>query len=186
MLDVATYRLATHLGLAFVILGLIAWYVLLLGRSEAELLQARRGARPQALLDDHRPDAFRLPADPARRAGGRHRRRPQLSRLAADGRPVLAARRLSLLAPFWRNFFEDAGLVQFMHRMAGYLLFVFGIVVWLRGAPVAATARTRRPSTRSLAMHVAADRSRHRHGVMHPRRGISRSSTSSARSCSGC
>ena len=27
-LDVASYRLATHLGLAFVILGLIAWFVL--------------------------------------------------------------------------------------------------------------------------------------------------------------
>ena len=30
-LDVASYRLATHLGLAFVILGYIAWYVFLLG-----------------------------------------------------------------------------------------------------------------------------------------------------------
>ncbi len=43
MLDVASYRLATHLGLAFVILGLLAWYVFLLGRSEAELMTARRG-----------------------------------------------------------------------------------------------------------------------------------------------
>ncbi|MDP4032319.1 MAG: COX15/CtaA family protein, partial [Pseudorhodobacter sp.] len=29
--------------------------------------------------------------------------------------------------------FENPGLVQFMHRMAGYLLFAFGVVVWLRG-----------------------------------------------------
>ncbi|MEJ1998892.1 MAG: COX15/CtaA family protein [Maritimibacter sp.] len=42
MVDVASYRLATHLGLAFVIFGLIAWSMLLLGRSEAELMQARR------------------------------------------------------------------------------------------------------------------------------------------------
>ena len=41
-ISVASYRLAMHLGLAFVILGLIAWYVLRLGRPEAELLQARR------------------------------------------------------------------------------------------------------------------------------------------------
>ena len=34
--------------------------------------------------------------------------------------------------PLWRNFFENAGLVQFMHRVSGYLLFVFGVVVWLR------------------------------------------------------
>jgi heme a synthase len=31
--DVASYRLATHLGLAFVILGFLAWYIFLLGRS---------------------------------------------------------------------------------------------------------------------------------------------------------
>ncbi|MCZ2501174.1 heme A synthase, partial [Xylophilus sp. Kf1] len=36
MLRVASYRLATHLGIAFLILGLITWYVLQLSRSEAE------------------------------------------------------------------------------------------------------------------------------------------------------
>ena len=36
------------------------------------------------------------------------------------------------LTPVWRNFFEDAGLVQFVHRMSGYLLFIFAIVVWRR------------------------------------------------------
>jgi cytochrome c oxidase assembly protein subunit 15 len=35
--------------------------------------------------------------------------------------------------PVWQAFFENPGLVQFIHRMSGYLLFVFGIVVWLRG-----------------------------------------------------
>ena len=39
MLDVASYRLATHLGIAFIILGLIAWFVLSLSRSDAELIQ---------------------------------------------------------------------------------------------------------------------------------------------------
>ena len=42
MVDVASYRLAIHLGLAFAILGFILWYWLLLGRSEVELMQARR------------------------------------------------------------------------------------------------------------------------------------------------
>ncbi len=41
MLDVASYRLATHLGLAFLILSLITWFVLHLGRDEAGLMQAR-------------------------------------------------------------------------------------------------------------------------------------------------
>ena len=38
MLDVASYRLATHLGIAFIILGFILWYTLILGLSEADLL----------------------------------------------------------------------------------------------------------------------------------------------------
>ena len=46
------------------------------------------------------------------------------------------------IEPAWRNFFENAGLVQFMHRISGYLLFVFGVVVWLRGRR-SAHARTR-------------------------------------------
>ena len=33
----------------------------------------------------------------------------------------------------WRNFFESPGLVQFMHRVTGYLLAVFAVIVWLRG-----------------------------------------------------
>ncbi len=93
-LDVASYRLATHLGLAFVILGFITWYILMLDRREADLMQARRNREPQALLDDHRPDAFRLPANPSGRVGGWDRRRSRLYRLAADGRPFLPRERL--------------------------------------------------------------------------------------------
>jgi heme a synthase len=35
--------------------------------------------------------------------------------------------------PVWHAFFVNPGLVQFIHRMSGYLLFAFGVVVWLRG-----------------------------------------------------
>lgn len=38
-----------------------------------------------------------------------------------------------MIEPWWRNFFENPGLVQFIHRVTGYLIFAFGIVVWLRG-----------------------------------------------------
>jgi len=43
MLDVASYRLATHLGLAFIILGFITWFVLQISNSDKDLLQRRRG-----------------------------------------------------------------------------------------------------------------------------------------------
>jgi len=36
------------------------------------------------------------------------------------------------LSPWWRNFFENAGTVQFIHRMTGYLLVAFAVAVWLR------------------------------------------------------
>ena len=147
--DVASYRLAVHLGLAFVILGLIASAVFLLGRREADLLLARRGREDKlyrlstglmhftflqivlgalvAGIDAGRnyptwplmngeffpSDAFYVPDG----QGG--------------GRPV------------WAAFFENAGLVQFIHRMSGYLLFIFGVVVWLRGRKSAYQATRR-------------------------------------------
>lgn len=131
MLDVASYRLATHLGLAFVILGVIAWYVLQLSRSDGALIQARRLAEPvlaklavvlialtglQILMGALVAgiDAGRNYIDWPLMAGGF---------LPPD---------LFTLEPLWRNFFEDDGLVQFMHRMTGYILFGFGIFIWLR------------------------------------------------------
>ncbi|MEL7212039.1 MAG: heme A synthase [Pseudomonadota bacterium] len=132
MLDVASYRLATHLGLAFAILGLIAWYVFQLGRSEADLMQARRGkeAKLFSMSTGLMHFAFLQVLIGALVAGiDAGRAYPDWPLMAGGFFPPQPFE----LQPVWRNFFEDAGLVQFMHRMAGYLLFVFGIVVWLRG-----------------------------------------------------
>ena len=48
-----------------------------------------------------------------------------------------------LLEPVWRNFFEDPGLVQFMHRTLGYIVFGFAIFAWRRSR-ASAHPRTRR------------------------------------------
>jgi cytochrome c oxidase assembly protein subunit 15 len=37
------------------------------------------------------------------------------------------------MTPLWVNFFENPATTQFIHRMTGYLLAVFAVVVWLRG-----------------------------------------------------
>lgn len=131
MLDVASYRLATHLGLAFVILGFIAWYVFQLGREERDLMQARR-SREGALFGLSTGllhFSFLQILIGALVAG------IDAGRTYNDW-PLMAGAFLPPfpfeLEPVWRNFFENAGLVQFIHRMAGYLLLVFGIVVWLR------------------------------------------------------
>ncbi len=131
MLDVASYRLATHLGLAFVIFGFIAWYIYRLGRSQADLLQARRSGdggltRLSSVLVAFAFLQIIIGALVAGIDAGR----------AYPDWPLMAGGFLPPqpfdLVPLWRNFFEDDGLVQFMHRMAGYLLFLFGMLVWLR------------------------------------------------------
>jgi len=132
MLDVASYRLATHLGLAFVILGFIAWYVMLLGREERDLMQARRAGEPKlfGLATGWLHFAFLQILIGALVAG------IDAGRSFTDW-PLMAG---GLLPPDmwmsdlgWRNLFENPGLVQFIHRMVGYALLAFGVMVWLKG-----------------------------------------------------
>lgn len=128
---VASYRLAVHLGLAFVILGFLFWYMLLLGREERVLMQARRG-RDRALF--------------ALGTGAMHLIFLQilLGALVAGidaGRtftdwPLMAGQvfppQAFEIEPLWRNFFENPGLVQFVHRCTGYLILLYMIGLLLR------------------------------------------------------
>ncbi len=129
--SVASWRLAIHLGLAFLLLGLIAWYVLRLGRSEADLLQARRQRNDgligwaTALL----VVAFVQILLGALVAGiDAGRNFPQWPLMAGQLFPPDAFTE----TPLWRNFLANPGLVQFNHRIAGYVLFVLGLTAWLR------------------------------------------------------
>lgn len=130
--DVASYRLATHLGLAFVIMGFITWYILMLGRSERDLMQARRAkeAKQFGMATGLLHLAFLQILLGALVAG------IDAGRYFIDW-PLMQGQFFPPdaldLTPVWRNFFENAGLVQFIHRMTGYLLALFGAVVWLRG-----------------------------------------------------
>jgi cytochrome c oxidase assembly protein subunit 15 len=142
MTAVASYRLATHLGLAFVILGVIAWYVFLLGRSERDLMQARRAkeAKIFGLSTGLLHFAFLQILLGALVAG------IDAGRSYTDW-PLMGGQLLPpnplMIEPLWKNFFENPGLVQFIHRVSGYLLFAFAVVVWLRGRGSA------HPATRS-------------------------------------
>jgi cytochrome c oxidase assembly protein subunit 15 len=132
MIAVASYRLATHLGLAFVILGLIAWYVMALGREERALMQARRAreVRLFGLSTGLMHFAFLQILLGALVAGIDAGRSYTDWPLMAGG--ILPPDMMDL-APWWRNFFENPGTVQFIHRLSGYLLLAFAVVVWLRG-----------------------------------------------------
>ena len=154
--DVKSYRLATHLGLAFVILGLIAWYVFLLSRSETNLIQARRNSERKlvGLSTGLMHFAFLQILLGALVAGiDAGRGYPTWPDMNGQFFPADA-----FYVPggggVWHAFFENPGLVQFMHRMAGYLLFAFGIVVWLRGRH-SAHAATRGAFHAVMAMMVA-------------------------------
>lgn len=143
MLDVASYRLATHLGLAFVILGFIAWYYLTLGRPAAELLQARRSAdraaRAWATALVHL--TFLQVLLGALVAG------IDAGRTFTDW-PLMAGQILPPdpfdLSPVWRNFFENESLVQFNHRIVGYLVVLAAVLAFarMRRAPMESVRQT--------------------------------------------
>lgn len=132
MTDVASYRLAVHLGLAFAILGLIAWFVLLLSRTPTQLMTARRdrNTRLFSLTTGLMHVAMLQILIGALVAG------IDAGRTYTDW-PLMAGRifppNAFSIEPVWRNLFENPGLVQFAHRLAGYALLAFGVVVWLRG-----------------------------------------------------
>ncbi len=142
MLDVASYRLAIHLGLAFVILALIAWYVMALSREEAALMQARRDGdrRLKGLATGVLHLTFLQILIGALVAGIDAGRNFIDWPLMAGG---FTPPDMWVLEPVWRNLFENDGTVQFFHRITGYLLFVFGLAVWwvARGSARLSTRR---------------------------------------------
>jgi cytochrome c oxidase assembly protein subunit 15 len=134
MVDVKSYRLATHLGLAFIILGLIAHYMFELSRSEVDLIAAKRAgeARLARMSTGLMHFAFLQILLGALVAGiDAGRAFPTWPDMNGQFFPADA-----FYVPsgggVWHAFFENPGLVQFMHRMSGYVLAAFAVVVWLR------------------------------------------------------
>ncbi|MGZ3216999.1 heme A synthase [Paracoccus sp. T5] len=131
MTRVASYRLATHLGIAFVILGLIAWFVLQLSRTEAQLLRARRAGEAKLFsMSTGLLHLTFLQILLGALVAGIDAGRTYTGWPTMGGEWIPAAIWDGTLG--WRNFFENPALVQFIHRMTGYLLAIFAVVVWLR------------------------------------------------------
>lgn len=131
MVDVASYRLATHLGLAFVILGLIAWFVFELKKDAPALLQARR-RREQGLMTWGGVliiAVFLQILMGALVAGiDAGRSFPTWPSMAGEFLPSESFD----YSPTWTNFFENPALVQFNHRLLGYAVFILGLIAWWR------------------------------------------------------
>ncbi|NOX39484.1 MAG: heme A synthase [Alphaproteobacteria bacterium] len=129
MVDVASYRLAMHLGLAFTIMGLIAWFSFQLRRGGAALLQARRlrDVRLSRLATILLVLIFAQILLGALVAG------IDAGRAYIDW-PLMNGQFLPSesfdYTPFWTNFFENSALVQFNHRMLGYTVFLVAVYTW--------------------------------------------------------
>ncbi|WP_108501199.1 heme A synthase [Paracoccus indicus] len=131
MTRVASYRLATHLGIAFVILGLIAWYALQLSRSEAELIRARRAGEPKLFgMSTGLLHLTFVQILIGALVAGIDAGRTYTGWPTMGGEWIPSAIWDGTLG--WRNFFENPALVQFIHRMTGYLVAIFAVVVWMR------------------------------------------------------
>jgi len=131
MLDVASYRLGIHLTTAFIILGLIFWYILRLHRAEVNLVQSQRYANSSFIKTATIVllllylQIFLGALVAGIDAGKTYTDWPLM---AGEFFPTLAFE----LKPFWRNFFESEALVQFNHRLSGYILIVVVIYSWFK------------------------------------------------------
>lgn len=126
MVDVASYRLAIHLGLAFAILGLIGWYMFLLGRSEMDLFQARRRKEKRltgvaTLLLVLVIAQILLGALVAGLDAGRGYIDWPLM-----GGAFFPSEALNT-DPVWRSVFENEAMTQFNHRILAYVLLASAI-----------------------------------------------------------
>ena len=131
VVDVASYRLATHLGLAFIILSTLFWFILKLKRPEMELFQARRvrdaaSARLATVLLVLAFAQILLGALVAGIDAGRG----YIDWPMMNGE-FLPSESFDYV-PLWRNLFENPALVQFNHRMLGYGLMIVGLFAWFK------------------------------------------------------
>lgn len=128
LVSVAPYRLMLHLGLAFTILATLLWPAWRLLREEWALLQARRRRGGLGWSGAVVGLCFAQVLLGALVAGN------DAGRGYVDW-PLMQGAILPPeafdLAPVWRNFIWGEALVQFNHRVAGYLLALVALAAWI-------------------------------------------------------
>ena len=136
MVDVASYRLATNLGLAFIILGTIFWFVMRVERTDVDLMQSRRRSNLQSI----RWTSLLLVLSFWQILLGALVAGIDAGRGYIDW-PMMNGEFLPSESfdynPLWTNFFENPALVQFNHRILGYVLMALGIAAWFKSRSIA-------------------------------------------------
>lgn len=129
-LDVAPYRLAVHLGLAFFIFALILWYALRIRRDAVETL-ARRRRRIGSLMgwSSVLIGLVFVQILSGALVAGLDAGRGFIDWPLMEGQ-FFPPNALDMM-PVWLNVFENAGLAQFNHRMIAYFIVIVALLfVW--------------------------------------------------------
>ena len=122
MVSVSQYRLATHLGMAFIIMGLLLWLFLDARRGWS----LRQGKPPTRLAPIFLGLVFVQIIAGAFVAGTASGKTFNTWPLM-DGRFVPSG--YWFQSPAWRNLFENAAAIQFNHRTLAYIL--LALFIWL-------------------------------------------------------
>lgn len=117
--EVSEYRLATHLVLASVIYVAIIWTAAGIGPRPAGEVNSRLRAAAVGLVILVLIQIFVGALLAGLRGGLMYNTWPLM-----DGRFMPERSQLFFLEPAWRNFFENIPMVQFMHRMFAYGLWI--------------------------------------------------------------
>jgi len=137
---VSQYRLAAHLGLAFLIFGLMFWTALvLLGPNKRVRAAAGSALRSVQLAGAALLVALLVMVLSGALVAGTH------AGLIFNTFPLMGEHvvppGLLALQPTWRNFFENQITIQFDHRMIAWLLFLAIPLYCRRAVHVAPSAR---------------------------------------------
>ena len=137
MVNVSQYRLATHLGVAFVILGALYW-LYRRQRSGWDVAKFQLGRRRTILL----AGMVYLQIIGGAFMAGIHAGRSYNEWPLMDGDFIPQG--YAIQSPFWRNLFENPAAIQFNHRMLAYLVLIMAVWVgWsLRGSRAVRPAMT--------------------------------------------
>jgi len=121
--DVSQYRLATHLGIAFVILGALFW----LWRNQSESWPCKSIEKTYQKRTAFLAGLVFLQIIAGAFVAGLHAGKTYNSWPLMDGDFVPAG--YGQMSPFWKNAFENIAAVQFNHRLLAYI--ILGLSIWV-------------------------------------------------------
>ena len=130
MVNVSQYRLATHLGMAFIILGALYWLFKsvrteFVPKSETAVLTKRSAVLAGLVYVQILAGAFVA----GTKSGLSYNSWPLMD---GDFFPV----GYFIQNPLWRNLFENTAAIQFNHRLLAYIILGFGLWIWIKARKV--------------------------------------------------